>query len=492
MQRLGLTQQLRTEQRLIQSPQMIQAMKILQCPMHDLLEQIEQELSDNVFLEVVEETESETPAGETAAGETAARETADSNTEASETDPDTFEEDLQARISKELDQLEERTDYQISNGRPNQEEADRRYEMLLNTARESVSLSDHLLSQVGVMDIRPELSAVIEHLIFSLDHDGRLHETAEQVADDLMVPIPLADEAIALLRSLDPPGVGARSLQDCLLLQLDRLSFVPQLTRALVTHHLDDLALNKLPKIARDTNSSIDEVKESWDFLRTHLIPHPGARFNDSANGVVTPDVLVEEVEGRFEVRSRRGDLPDLRISPTYRKMLKEAKYDPKIAEFLKRKIESAKWFIESIHQRQNTITRIASEIVKRQSGFLRDGVQALQPMKMQDVADSVGVHISTVSRAVSGKYIQTPQGILEMKRFFSGGTVTDSGKVMSQQAVKQLLETIVADEDKTRPYSDDQLVDLLGDKGVHIARRTVTKYRKALGIESSSRRKEY
>jgi RNA polymerase sigma-54 factor len=200
----------------------------------------------------------------------------------------------------------------------------------------------------------------------------------------------------------------------------------------------------------------------------------------------------VEEIEGRFEVRSRRGNVPELRISSTYRKMLKEAKHDPKIAEFLKRKIEAAKWFIESIHQRQNTITRIATEIVKRQNGFLREGVQALKPMKMQDVADAVGVHISTVSRAVSGKYIQTPQGILNMKRFFSGGTVTDSGKVMSQQAVKLLLQTIVAEEDKARPHSDDQLVELLAGKGVHIARRTVTKYRKAVGLESSSRRKEY
>jgi RNA polymerase sigma-54 factor len=172
--------------------------------------------------------------------------------------------------------------------------------------------------------------------------------------------------------------------------------------------------------------------------------------------------------------------------------MLKEAKHDPKIAEFLKRKIDAAKWFIESIHQRQNTITRIATEIVKRQSSFLREGVSALKPMKMQDIADEVGVHISTVSRAVSGKYIQTPQGILDMKRFFSGGTVTDSGEMMSQQAVKQLLETIVADENKARPYSDDQLVELLAEKGVHIARRTVTKYRKALRIESSNRRKEY
>ncbi len=364
--------------------------------------------------------------------------------------------------------------------------------MLLNTAGDAPSLAEHLLEQVGVMDIRPELMAVVEHVVFSLDHDGRLAEDAEQIANDILVPIPLAEEAIELLRELDPAGVGAKNVQDSLLLQLDRIRYVPQLARVLVTNHLNDLALNKLPKISKDTGATIGDIKESWEFLRGHLNPHPGAAFNDTTGGAVTPDVIVEEVDGRFEVRSQRGDLPELRISPTYRRMLKEAKYDPKIAEFLKRKIDAAKWFIESIHQRQNTITRIATEIVRRQNDFLRDGVKALHPMRMQDVADAVSVHISTVSRAVSGKYVQTPQGILELKRFFSGGTVTDSGEVMSQQAVKLLLQGIVAEEDKARPHSDDQLVELLSKEGVHIARRTVTKYRKALSIESSSRRRQY
>lgn len=475
MNHIGLRQnmQVRAEQRLIQSPQMIQAMKILQCPMVDLQEQIEQELSENVFLEVVE--------GNAEEGERSQNESREDN-----------EESVEQSLGRELDQLEDRMDYGMPPGRANQEEADKRYEMLLNTARESESLAAHLMQQVGELDLRPELQQVMEHLVFSLDHDGRLAETAEQIAEDLMVPIPLVEEAVAELRALDPAGVGARDLQDCLLLQLELLQYVPPLTRQLVSAHLDDLAMNRLPKIAKDNNTSIEAVKEAWEFLRTHLNPHPGAAFNTSANGTVTPDVLVEEVEGQFEVRSQRGDVPELRISPTYRKMLKEAQYEPKIAEFLKRKIEAAKWFIESIHQRQNTITRIATEIVKRQEGFLREGVKALVPMKMQDVADAVGVHISTVSRAVNGKYIQTPQGILEMKRFFSGGTVTESGDMMSQQAIKQLLDNIVAKEDKKAPYSDDQLVELLKERGVTIARRTVTKYRKALGIESSSRRKEY
>lgn len=481
--RLNLSQSLRTEQRLVQSPQMIQAMKILQCPMQELKEQIEHELDENILLEVVENSEGSQDGESASEGSNGSTSSSDSK--------DSFEEDLEARISKELDNLEERTE-PIGRAPLNVEEADRRYELLYNTPGPTGSLADYLLEQVRMMDISQDLFDVVEQLVFTLDPNGRLAESAEQLADDMMVGIPLVEEGIEILRSLDPPGIAASDLKDCLLMQLDRLPYVRPLTRILVTNHLDDLALNKLPKIARDTGATIEEIKESRDFLRTHVNPHPGAEFTSSRNGIVMPDVVVEEVDGRFEVRSLRGDLPELRISPAYRRMLKEAKSDPKIAEFLKRKIESAKWFIESIHQRQNTIHRIASEIVKRQQDFLREGTQGLKPMKMQDVADAAKVHISTVSRAVSGKYIQTPQGIMEMKRFFSGGTVTDSGEVMSQQAVKQLLEQIVDAEDKNHPHSDDRLVEILAEKGVHIARRTVTKYRKALGIESSSRRRTY
>ncbi len=502
--RLSLTQSLRTEQRLVQSPQMIQAMKILQCPMQELREQIEQELDENILLEVVENrdgsqdgdpaqdpgNDSTTSIGPTSS-DTNSTDTATESPVGEARASESFEENLEARISKELDSLEERTG-PIGRAAMNVEEADRRYELLYNTPGPTGSLADHLLEQARMMDIRPELFHVVEQLIFTVDPNGRLADSAEQLAEDLIVAIPIVEEAIELLRDLDPPGIAARDLKDCLLLQLDRLPYVRPFTRTLVLNHLDDLALNKLPKIARDIGGTIEEVKESREFLRSHLNPHPGAEFTSSRNGVVMPDVVVEEIDGRFEVRSRRGNVPELRISPAYRRMLKEAKEDPKIAEFLKRKIESAKWFIESIHQRQNTIHRIASEIVNRQHGFLRKGTQALKPMKMQDVADSVGVHISTVSRAVSGKYIQTPQGIMEMKRFFSGGTVTDSGEVMSQQAVKLLLQQIVDAENRERPHSDDQLVEILAQKGVHIARRTVTKYRKALGIESSSRRRSY
>jgi RNA polymerase sigma-54 factor len=343
-----------------------------------------------------------------------------------------------------------------------------------------------------MQDVNSGLYPVVEHVILSLNDEGRLLDSAEQIADDLLLPVPLANQAVELVRSLDPIGMAARDLRDCLLMQLDHMEYVRPLTRQLVDRHLDNLALNKLPRISKETGASIEDIKESWEFIRHHLHPHPGSAWSHELNASVMPDVVVEEVEGKFEVRTERGSVPELSISSVYRSLLKEARSDPKIYEYLRRKIDSAKWFIEAVHQRQNTIQRIASEIVRRQEGFLRHGVQQLRPMKMQDVADTVGVHISTVSRAISGKYIQTPQGIFDMKRFFSGGTVTDSGKLVSQQAVKDTLRDIVSREDKHNPLSDDLLVESLAGQGVHIARRTVTKYRKALGIESSSRRKEF
>ena len=478
--RLGLTQSLRTEQRLIQSPQMIQAMQVLQLPLLELKDQIDQELQENVFLE--RKDESERPDAPPPAPETPAP-------------VDQLDDRMQREFSAEIDQLEARTEpnwrlRQTSSGGSDDE--DKKFEALNNTPGRATSLAEYLMTQVRTQESDPELIRVVEHIVFSLDEDGRLTDTPETITQQLLVPLPLAQEAVELVRDLEPVGVGARDLRDCLLMQLDHMTFVPAMTRRIVENHLDDLAMNKLPKIAKETGAGLDEIKESWEFLRVHCNPHPGSEFQPRPTTGVVPDVVIDEVDGRFEVKSQRGSLPELAISSVYRNLLQEARHDPKVYEYLRRKIEAAKWFIEAVHQRQNTIERVANEIVRRQEGFLRHGVQHLKPMKMQDIADAVKVHISTVSRAASGKYIQTPQGIFDMTRFFSSGTMSDAGDMVSQQAVKDTLKQIVDNEDKDNPLSDDQLVEELGKRGVHIARRTVTKYRKALRIESSTRRKRF
>jgi RNA polymerase sigma-54 factor len=458
---------------------MIQAMQVLQMPLLELKDQVEQELQENVFLERKDEAE-RAEAAATAA-------------QSPEQQPQ-IEERLQREFAAEIDQLEARLEpsWRQRSGSYSADEEDKKLEALNNTPGRATSLPEYLMTQVRTQERDPELIRVIEHVVFSLDEDGRLTETTEMIAQQLLVPLPLAEEAIQVVRDLEPIGVGAKDLRDCLLMQLDHLGFLRPLTRLIVELHLDDLAMNKLPKIAKETGASLDEIKESWEFLRTHCNPHPGAEFTGAASAGVVPDVIVEEVDGRFDIKTQRGSLPELAISPVYRSLLQEAKNDPKVYEYLRRKIEAAKWFIEAVHQRQNTIERVATEIVRRQEGFLRHGVQHLKPMKMQDIADAVHVHISTVCRAASGKYIQTPQGIFDMKRFFSSGTMSDAGDMVSQQAVKDTLKQIVEAEDKDNPLSDDHLVEELGKRGVHIARRTVTKYRKALGIDSSTRRKRF
>jgi len=474
--RLGLSQSLRAEQRLMQSPQMIQAMQVLQLPLLELKDQIEQELQENVFLERVDEADRQAEAA--------------MSSEA----PQSLEDRLQREFSGEIEQLEARLEpsWRSRQGSYQGDEEDQKLDALQNAPGPGTSLPEYLMTQVRTQEKDPELIRVVEHVVYSLDVDGRLRDTAEQIAQQLLVPIPLADEAIQIVRDLEPVGVGARDLRDCLLMQLDHMSHVRPLLRTIVDRHLDDLAMNKLRKIEKETGATIEEIKDSWEYLRTHCNPHPGSEFSGPPSAGVTPDVVIEEVDDHFEVKPLRGSLPELSISPVYRSLLEEAKHDPKVYEYLRRKIEAAKWFIEALHQRQSTIERVATEIVRQQEGFLRNGIQHLKPMKMQDIADAVRVHISTVSRATSGKYVQTPQGIFDMKRFFSSGTMSDAGDMVSQQAVKDTLKQIVDGEDKDNPLSDDQLVEELGKRGVHLARRTVTKYRKALGIDSSSRRKQY
>ncbi len=458
----------------MQSPQMIQAMQILQTPLLELKDQIEQELQENVFLELKEDPQDPSQQQQTPAPE----------------------DKIQREFSEQLDQLEQRmgpgTRGLSRSSGGGADEDDKKQAALNNTPGHSISLPEYLMSQARMLNLAPDLLHVVEHVIYSLDADAKLADTAEQIAQMLLVPIPLAENAVEIVRGMEPVGIAAKDLRDRLLMQLDRLGYVRPLTRQLVADHLDDVARNKLPKIAKETAASIDEIKESIEFLRHACDPSPARAFDQVESSGVVPDVVVTETDGKYEVRSLRGTVPELSLSPRYREMLQEAKTDPKIYEYLRRKIDAAKWFIEAVHQRQNTIERIAGEVVRRQEDFLRHGVQRLKPMKMQDIADAVGVHISTVSRAISGKFIETPQGIFDMKRFFSGGTQSDDGEMVSQQAVKDTLKQIVDGEDKNGPLSDDQLVLELGKKGVHIARRTVTKYRKALGIDSSTRRRQF
>ncbi len=294
------------------------------------------------------------------------------------------------------------------------------------------------------------------------------------------------------MQKLDPPGVGARDLKECLLLQLTPGMDYYEELKTLISNHLEDLEHNRLPQIERKTGYSIELIKEALEHLRK-LNPKPGAAFTSTYVQPVQPDVFIELVEGgRYKVRLEDGHTPNLFISPYYRKLLTSSDTDEKTREYIKRKINSAQWLIESIEQRRNTLTKVAQAIVDHQNEFLNKGPEFIEPLKMQQIADKVGVHVTTVSRAVDDKWIQTPRGIFPLKRFFVGGTVSAAGEEVAWDTVRMKLQEVIDKEDKANPLSDDDLVQELHKHGLTVARRTVTKYRKAMNIPSSRQRRDW
>ncbi len=456
------------EQRLIQSPQMIQAMQILQLPALELEDRIEQELTENPFLEL-KEPQAEEPAGGEDGG-----------------------------VEVMLDELERRSRDRIAPSRVRSsydDEGDKKFEAMQNTPEVPKSLSEALVDELANFEFDARGRAIAEYLIWSLDDKGYLTEPLEEIAVECGIEGVTVDElrsVLDVMRAATHPALGAHDLRECLLLQLDSHGIESPLVRTLIQNHLEDITTNRLPRIVKLTGHSMDEVKQAIDTIRT-LDPVPGAQYGDSRATVILPDVTVEEVDGRYEVRLNRQRSTSLTLNPIYRQMLRQAKKGDGVQEWVKKRVEAARWFIDAIEQRQSTLQRIADCIFERQREFLDKGVKALKPLRMQEVADVVKVHISTVSRAVSGKYAQTPRGILPLKYFFTGGTQKESGEVASQASIKQRIAELVAQESRENPLSDDQLAALLEERDrIHIARRTVTKYRKALSIPSSSQRRQF
>jgi RNA polymerase sigma-54 factor len=286
--------------------------------------------------------------------------------------------------------------------------------------------------------------------------------------------------------------VAARDLRECLLLQIRSDTPRARQLRRLVSDHLEDVAGNRLPLIERKTGYSIAEIEQLREQLHT-LNPKPGAVFSVPFVPAVKPDVYVEQqVDGSWKVRLEDVDLPNLRISPLYRQMLLSPDTDPDTREYIKRKINSAQWLIEAIEQRRSTLLKTAQAIVDHQIRFLTEGPEAIEPLKMQQIADRIGMHVTTVSRAVDDKWLQTPRGLYPLRRFFVGGTVSADGDEVAWDAVRLKLQEIIDQEPKDDPYSDDALVEELGKRGITVARRTVTKYRKAMDIPSSRQRRDW
>lgn len=500
--RLSLGQQMQLAQKQVLAPRMIQSMEILQLPLMALQERIEQEMEDNPVLDQVEIDENEPEVVEIDAEANSSM--SDTERELVVKDDRNNEDDFERLINMAEnlpDDYEERSRPSLNRI---EAEGDRRHDAMANMLARPESLVDYLHHQLSWFDLDEAVRRMADRIIYSLDSNGYLKTPLEE----LLPPLPpelngdqqshrakqleVAETALRVVQRLDPPGVGARNLKECLLLQLlPGMPYYDEL-RKLIENHLEDLENNRLPQISKKTGMSIEKIQEVWHELRK-LKPKPGADFSSATVPSVTPDVFVERNdEGQYQVRLEDGQLPSLYISPHYRKLLRDESTDAATREYIKRKVNSAQWLIESIEQRRSTLTRVAQAIVDHQTKFLDDGPDHIEPLKMQQIADKVGVHVTTVSRAVDDKWIQTPRGIFPLKRFFVGGTTAADGEEVAWDRVRIKLQEIIDNEDKTNPLSDDAIVEELGKSGITVARRTVTKYRKAMNIPSSRGRRDW
>ena len=473
---IELVQQLKQQQ--ILAPQMILSMDILLLTNQELESRIEKEFMENPAVEIVDPTPD-----------------ADGK-ETSPTDNPQPEHESKESVFEQIESFQNLPPVDLSYNKIRRRTAGDSFdkqEALQNIEGQPPGLRDYLLQQVHLLCLPKNVLDVCELLINEVDDRGYFLHCVALLRESFgcNVTVEEFEQALETVRSLDPPGVGAESLQECLSLQLQRDSQEYPLEMAILNNHVEDLRQNKIPKIAKDLGKTVDDIKDALGIIAM-LEPNPGREFSKPRNQYIRPDVLVEERDGEFSITVSDSDLPAIRVSETCKQILNEHRRDRNISGFLKKKIDSAHWLIQAVRQRRSTIREIAECVVKYQGAFMRDGPEHLKAMKMQTIADLVGVHISTISRATKGKYIQTPHGIFEIKFFFTGGVERGDGEVESRRNVYRQISKIIENEDKNRPLSDTAIAKRLRSEGLDIARRTVTKYRDQERIPPSRLRKQY
>jgi RNA polymerase sigma-54 factor len=348
------------------------------------------------------------------------------------------------------------------------------------------------MDQARESDLTDDQRAIAELVIGNIDDYGYLKTTVEELSTDNNLPPEKIAGVLKIIQTFEPPGVGANNLRECLMLQLERAGKEESLEYRIIRDFMEALGKRRIPEIARGTGRTVDEVQESLAKI-ARLEPRPGRAFLPDADQYVSPEVFVQKVGDDFTVTTNNDNVPHLRISNVYKDLMAQGENNAEVKNYIREKIRAGKFLIKSLHQRQQTISNIGREIVKRQRDFMEKGVAHLKPMTMAQVADVVGVHETTVSRAVSGKYMETPQGIFEMKFFFTAGLqTTGGGESVSNTSVKDMITEIFKAEHSAKPLSDQEVVKMLGEKGITIARRTVAKYRDELNILPSNLRKVY
>jgi RNA polymerase sigma-54 factor len=494
--RMSFGQEMRLAQKQVLAPRMIQSMEILQLPILALEERIEQEVQNNETLEVDENPPEERPADGQPPAEP---EQPPSNRTVDEMPLIVDQEHAnQADFERSYDWSAEYPDSDDDRSRPSaaqvDQASDRYLDLMANMQERPETLSDHLHAQLASEELSKPDRVAADRIIYNLDANGYLTMPLEELIDPdgPAGQIESLRRGLRVVQGMEPAGVGARDLKECLLLQVRHDTPHARQLRRLISDHLEDLAANRLPVIERKLGLSLEEVEALREQL--HLLnPKPGAVFSAPVVLPVKPDVYVDlQPDGTWSCRLEEIDLPNLRISPTYRAMLLSPDTDPQTREYIRRKVNAAQWLIDAIEQRRSTLLKTAQAIVDHQSRFLVDGPEALEPLKMQQIADRIGMHVTTISRAVDDKWLQTPRGVYPLRKLFVGGTTSAEGDEVAWDAVRIKLQEIVAAEPKDAPYSDDDLVVELAKQGITVARRTVTKYRKAMNIPSSRQRRDW
>ena len=454
------------------APQLQQSLLILQAPLLELRNLVQQEMETNPVLEELPDPPKSEEENEPEAA-------ADEN----------FKEEFD-KLAK-LD--EEWRDYMAQSGSytARSQEAEDKRQFFFDSIPTQETLQQHLMAQLNQTALSAHDRKTAELIIGNIDDNGFLQTKPEEMALNTGIPKEDFEHMLTLIQSFYPPGVGARDLRECLLIQLKREGRQNSLEHRIVADHMQDLGKRRFPEIARRMGITVEQVQKCANNI-AQLDPRPGAIFAAAPQNYVLPDVTVEKINGEYQVILNGEQIPHLRISNTYKDIMSRDGNGSEVKDYIREKIRSGKFLIKSIHQRQQTISNIAHQIVKRQREFFERGTSQLKPMTMVQVADAVGVHETTVSRAISGKYMATPQGVFEMKYFFTPGYQTASGDSMSNTSVKEAILDLVGDENGSAPLSDKEIVEILSKRGIPIARRTVAKYRTELNILPSNMRRKY
>jgi len=454
------------------APQLQQSLLILQAPLLELRNLVQQEMETNPVLE-------ELP------NEPDTDERSDADTAADEKFKEEF--DKLAKLDEEWrDYMAQSTSY---SGRS--QEAEDKRQFFFDSIATQETLQQHLMGQLNQNVLNASDRKTAELIIGNIDDNGFLQITPEEMALNTGLPQEDFENMLTLIQSFYPPGVGARDLRECLLIQLKREGRQASLEYKIISEHMQDLGKRRFPEIARRMGISVEQVQKCANNI-ARLDPRPGAIFAQAPQNYVLPDVTVEKVNGTYQVILNGEQIPHLRISNTYKDIMAQDGKGSEVKDYIRDKIRSGKFLIKSIHQRQQTISNIAHQIVTRQREFFDKGSSHLRPMTMVQIADAVGVHETTVSRAISGKYMATPQGVFDMKYFFTPGYQTSSGESMSNTSVKGAILDLVKNEGGDAPLSDKEIVEILSKRGIPIARRTVAKYRTELNILPSNMRRKY